>query len=77
MNNMIDKTIIKYFKIYVIGSLIVFAIVVGFWGYSVVSKAFQSQKLINAQVKVYEAQEKNVGSPQIIEQRYFSPQNDK
>ncbi|MCK9370309.1 hypothetical protein M0R04_10415 [Candidatus Dojkabacteria bacterium] len=70
---MIDKSILKQLKIFVIGSLILFAITGGSIVYLVVSKAMQSQQLVNAQVKVYEAQEKNVGAPQIIEQRYFSP----
>ena len=32
-------------------------------------------RLVDAQVKVYEAQAENVGKPNIIEQRYYSPQN--
>ncbi len=70
---MIDKNIIKLIRIYVIGSLIAFAITVGLWGYYIVSRAFQSNKLVEQQIKVLQAQEKNVGAPQIIEQRYFSP----
>lgn len=34
-----------------------------------------SNRLIEAQVEVYNAQRDNIGKPQIIEQRYFSPQN--
>lgn len=70
---MIDKNIIKWIKIYVIGSLVLFAITGASGVYLVVSKALQSQKIVDAQVKVYEAQAENVGKPQIIEQRYFSP----
>lgn len=68
-----DIRIVKWIKVYVIGSLVVFAIAVSFWGYLVVSKAMQSQKLVDAQVKVYEAQANNVGKPTIIEQKYYSP----
>lgn len=32
-----------------------------------------SDKLTKAQVEVYNAQRDNIGKPQVIEQRYFSP----
>ena len=73
MVDKLDKQIIKFFRIYVIGSLIAFVIVAGFWGYLVVSKAFQSQKLIDSQIEYQKALTENVGKPNIIEQRYFSP----
>ena len=69
----VDYRIIKWLKVYVIGMLILSAIAIGFWGYLVVSKAFQSQKIVTAQVKVYEAQAENVGKPIIYEQYYHSP----
>ena len=67
---MIDKTIIKYFKIYVIGSLIAFAITVGFWGYLVISKALQSQKLIESQIEYQNRATQEIGKPQQIIHKY-------
>ena len=70
--NKMDKQIIKYFKIYVIGSLVAFAIIVGFWGYLVVSKAFQSQKLIESQIEYQNKATEEISKPKIIEQRYIT-----
>jgi hypothetical protein len=73
--------IIKWLKIYVIGSLALFALV-GILGIVMIYQRSvndrrltdEQAKVYQSQVKVFEAQAKNVGAPQIIEQRYFSPQ---
>ena len=44
-------------------------------GIFLINRMAGNDRLVNAQVKVYEAQAKQVGLPQVIEQRYFSPQN--
>ena len=66
-------TIYKWLKIFVIGSLVLFTVTGGCIIYKVTTDAFNAKKIMEAQVKVYEAQAENVGKPQIIEQRYFSP----
>jgi len=71
--NRLDNRIIKLIKIYVIGSLIAFGVAVGFWGYLAITDAFNSKRIIDAQVGVYKAQEENVGKPIIYEQYYHSP----
>lgn len=65
--------IYKWMKIFVIGSLVLFALTGGCIVYKVTTDAFNAKKIMEAQVKVFEAQAENVGKPQIIEQRYFSP----
>lgn len=67
--------IVKQLKIFVIGALVLFAITAGIMIYWVTQQAFNAKRITDAQVKVYEAQAKQVGQPQVIEQRYFSPQN--
>jgi hypothetical protein len=59
--------------VFIIGSLILFAITGGVAIYWVTTNAFNAKRITDAQVKVYQAQADNVGKPQIIEQRYFSP----
>lgn len=71
----IDKTLTKWFKIYVIGSLILFAITGVSGMYLVVSKAMQSQKLVDSQIEYQKALTESVGKPQTIIQRYESPSN--
>lgn len=70
---MIDKRIIKWIKIYVAGSLLVSAVAVGLWGYYIVSRAFQSQKLVDSQIEYQKALTESVGQPQTIIQEYRSP----
>lgn len=71
--NKTPKDILKYIKIYVYGSLSVFVLGMLFWGYLVASKAFQGQKLIDAQVEYQKALTEQVGKPQMIIQEYRSP----
>jgi hypothetical protein len=70
---MIDKNIIKLIRLYVIGSLILFTITGASGVYLVVSRALQSQKVVDAQVEYQKALTENVGKPQMIIQEYRSP----
>jgi len=67
--------IIKQLKIFVIGSLVLFAITAGAIIYWVTQQAFNAKRITDAQVEVYKAQAEQVGKPQVIEQRYYSPQD--
>ena len=69
---MIDKNIIKLIRIYVIGSLVVFTLAVGLWGYLVISKALQSQKLVDSQIEYQNRATQEIGKPQIVETRYIT-----
>ena len=71
--NKMDNRIIKLIKIYVIGSLVTFVVAVGIWGYLAITDAFNSKRITDAQIKVYKAQEENIGKPIIYEQYYHSP----
>jgi len=68
------KPVYKWMKIFVIGGLCLFVLTGGVMVYWVTQQAFNAKKIMEAQVKVYEAQAENVGKPQIVEQRYFSPE---
>ena len=62
-----------WIKIFVLGSLTLFVITGLCMVYWTLTNAFNSKRIVDAQVKVYQAQEKQVGQPTVIEQRYFSP----
>lgn len=73
----------KWIKVFVIGALSLFALTGVLGVYMVYQQSINDRRLTDeqakvyqAQVKVYQAQADNVGKPQIIEQRYFSPQDD-
>jgi flagellar basal body-associated protein FliL len=68
------KSLLNRLTIFIIGALILFAVTGGAIIYWTVTNAFNAKRITDAQVKVYQAQAENVGKPQIIEQRYFSPQ---
>lgn len=73
--------ITKLMKVFVIGSLCLFSLtgilgIIMVYQKSINDKRLTEEqaKVYQSQVKVFEAQAENVGKPQIIEQRYFSPQ---
>lgn len=69
-----QSQILKWIKIYVVGMLVAAGAAVAFWGYIAVNRVYDDAAVRVAQIGVMKAQEQNVGKPQIIEQRYFSPQ---
>lgn len=71
--NMTTRKLLNLLRLFVIGALILFAITAGAIVYWVTQQAFNAKRITDAQVKVYQAQADNVGKPQIIEQRYFTP----
>lgn len=70
--NKFQKLVIKWIKIYVIASLVVFVSTAIVWGYVIVSNAIQSQKLIDAQVEYQKGLTSQIGKPQVVEQRYIT-----
>lgn len=57
-----------------IGAIVGLVITIGFCAvYFTLDQSFQAKRITDAQVTVYKAQADNVGKPQIIEQRYYSP----
>ena len=67
------RKLLNLLRLFVVGSLLLFAITGGAIVYWVTTNAFNAKTITNAQIKVYQAQADNVGKPQIIEQRYYSP----
>lgn len=67
---MVDKKVLKQLKVFVIGSLVLFAITGGSIIYLVVSKAFDSKRLVNSQIEYQKALTESVGKPQTIIQKY-------
>jgi hypothetical protein len=64
-----------YIKLFVFGALTLFAVTGGCIVYWTVTNAFNAGRIVDAQVKVYQAQEKQIGMPTTIIQRYESPMN--
>lgn len=63
----------RYIKLFVFGALALFAVTGGCIVYWTVTNAFDGRRIVDAQVKVYQAQEKQIGQPTTIIQRYESP----
>lgn len=70
-----SKAIVKILKIACLFWVIVIIIMATCAVLFTLNRMKNSDILTQAQVKVYQAQADNVGKPQIIEQRYFSPQS--
>lgn len=64
---------IRYIKLFVFGALTLFALTGVCMIYWTVTNAFNSKRIVDAQVKVYEAQEKTIGQPIVYEQHYYPP----
>jgi hypothetical protein len=64
---------IKYIKLFVFGSLGLFALTGACIVYWTLTNAFNAQKLVSAQVAVYKAQAEQQGKPTVIEQYYNTP----
>lgn len=68
-----SKSLLKLLRLFVIGSLLLFAITGGCIVYFTIQNALNSKRITDAQVKVYQAQVEQQGKPTVIEQRYFAP----
>jgi hypoxanthine phosphoribosyltransferase len=72
-----DKLAMRLIKIGIIVAALVMLVSGGCVIAFTVSQWKNSHTITQAQASYYKALEENVGKPQIIEQRYFSPQNNK
>jgi flagellar basal body-associated protein FliL len=73
MLNTTSRKLLNLLRVFVIGSLVLFAITGGAIVYWVTQNAFNARDLVNSQIKYNEAMTKQVGQPTTIIQKYESP----
>jgi len=64
---------VQYIKLFVFSALVLFAITGACMIYWTITNAFNSKKITDAQIRVYNAQAEQQGKPTTIIQEYRSP----
>ncbi len=75
--NLTNTRLVKILAISALAWVITMLVIAGCAVAFTFNRMKNADAVTQAQIKVYGAQAENVGKPQIIEQRYFSPQNNK